>query len=290
MAEIMNRSATLKRLAAQAAHGELAFPTAAAVLLRVRQVIDDPDCKIETAARLIQAEPLLAAKVVAVANSVAYNRSGRAVTDVRSAVNLLGFRTVRTLATGMVARQMAGAPASPAEQRLATQLWEHSAHVAATAQLLARTVTRQDPESALFAGMVHEIGGFYLLSRVKDFPGLLDGDLADWAGDDEEEIETSPEKEIGHAVLKALSAPEPVVAAIEVLWHGYLCFPPTTLGDTLLLADQLVPVPSPLFQTPAANHIELTAKIELVVGQETLSDILRQSAAEVQSLTAALKL
>jgi HD-like signal output (HDOD) protein len=289
MVQNMDRSGALRQLAAQASQGELMFPTAATVILRVRQEIDDPDCQLANAVRMIQAEPLLSARVVAVANSAAYNRSGRAITDVRAAVNLLGFQTVRTLATAMVARQMAGVPDSPADRRLATQLWEHSAYVAAAAQLIARRVTRQDPEAAMFAGMVHEIGGFYLLSRIKDFPGLLDGELTDWMGEDEEVDGTSPEMRIGHAVLKALSAPDSVVAAIEVLWRGYLAFPPATLGDTLLLADQLAPVKSPLFQQPVKNQAELAATIDLIVGKDTLSHILAESAAEVKSLTDALR-
>jgi HD-like signal output (HDOD) protein len=287
----MDRSGALRQLAAQAVRGDLTFPTTAAVALRVHQVIDDPDCKIETAARMIQAEPLLAARVVAFANSAAYNRSGRAVTDVRTAVNLLGFRTIRTVATVMVARQMAGAPASPAYRRLAAQLWEHSAHVSATAQLIARRVTRQDPEAALFAGMLHEIGGFYLLSHANEIPGLLDGELSDWMGEDHEDGDagTSFEMQIGRAVLGALSTPEPVITAIEVLWKGYLAYPPATLGDTLLLADQLAAVKSPLFQKQVKSDVELIATIDLLIEQDSLSHILAESAAEVKSLTDALR-
>jgi len=47
---------------------------------------------------------------------------------------------------------------------------EHTAHVASLAHVIARRVTRLDPETALFAGIIHEVGGFYLLSRVKDHP------------------------------------------------------------------------------------------------------------------------
>lgn len=297
----MDRLDTLKILTAEAARGELAFPTSAAVALRVREALDDPDCELAVAARLIQAEPLLSARVVAVANSAAYNRSGRVVTDVRAAVTLLGFRTVRSLATALVVRQMAGMPEAPAHRDLALRLWEHSANVAALAQVIARMITRQDPETALFAGMVHEIGGFYLISRARDFPGLLDGEPADWLGEDQEEGEPgdrsapecaerrTPESEIGRAVLKSLSVPEPVVAAVEVLWKGYLSFPPATLGDTLLLADQLATVRSPLLQAPGRNRQETAGTIDMMLEDETLGVTLENSAAEVESLADALR-
>jgi HD-like signal output (HDOD) protein len=288
----MDKRETLKMLAAEAQRGELTFPTSAAVALRVRQELDDPDCHTDTATRLIQTEPLLAARVVAVANSAAFNRSGREVTDVGTAVTQLGFRMVRTLATAVIARQMVGVMDVPAHRDLAAQLWEHTAHTAALARMIARRIMRQDPETAMFAGLVHEIGGFYLLSRAKDFPGLIDGGPGDWMVDDDTEedtLESTTESEIGRAVLKALSVPEPVVAAIEVLWKGYLAFPPSTLGDTLLLADQLSPVKSPLLQTRDDNRDAIAATIDMIIGQETLVGILEDSAEEVQSMTAALR-
>jgi HD-like signal output (HDOD) protein len=283
----MDRLDTLRILTAEAVSGELTFPTSAAVALRVREALDDPGCRSETVARLIQAEPLLAARVVALANSAVFNRFGRVITDVRAAITLLGFRSVRTLATAMVARQMAAMPDTPAHRDLAARLWEHTAHVAALAQVIARRVTRQDPETAMFAGMVHEIGGFYLLSRARDFPGLMDGNLRDWVGEDEED--GAPESEIGRAVLGALCVPQPVVEAIEMLWKGYLAFPPATLGDTLLLADQLAPVKSPLLQAPGKDRDEMAATIDLLLEQETLSEVLEESAGEVKSLTEALR-
>jgi len=277
----MEKREILKTIAAQAAQGGLKFSASAEIALRVRRALDDPDCHIDVAARLVKAEPLLAARVVAIANSVAFNSSGREITDVHTAVARLGFRTVRALATAQVTRQMAGTSMLPEHQAIAGQLWEHTAHVSALAHVIARRVTRQDPEAAMFAGIIHEVGGFYLLSRSKDFPALLAGDPIDW-------IE-SGESEIGRAVLKALSVPDSALDAIEALWLGYLTMPPATLGDTLILADWLAPVESPLHQ--AKDHADegISASIDMVVGQETLVDILRESAEEVESLTSALR-
>ncbi len=240
------------------------------------------ECHIDKAARLIQAEPLLSARVVAIANSVIYNRSGHEITDVRLAVTRLGFRTVRSLAMALVTRQMAGKAMTSEQQELANQLWEHTAHVASLAQVIARRITHQDPETAMFAGIVHEVGGFYLLSRAGDFPGLLDGDFAEWIEDGEIEV--------GRAVLRVLSVPESVESVIEAYWDGYMALPPVTLADTLLLAEQLSPVPSPLHRVGGnRDSAGMAASIEMVVGQDTLSSILEESASEVRSLTDALK-
>jgi len=279
----MERREALRTIAAEASRGELVFPTLVEVGFRIQQLLDDPDCPLDAAAKLIQAEPVISARLVAVANSAAFGSSGRPITDVRLAVNRLGARTVKALATGLIARQLAGKPALSAHRDLAARLWEHTANVGALAHVIARRVTRQDPDTALFAGMLHEVGGFYLLSRAKDFPCLMDSQVTDWRM----EGEGVGEVEIGRAVLTALAVPAPVLSAVEAFWEGYLSFPAATLGDTLLLADHLSPARSPL------HHVEeddsVAASIDMHMEEETLAGILRESADELSSLTSALR-
>lgn len=276
-----DRHEALKVIAAQARRGELVFPTSVSAALRIRRALDQPDCSVATAARLIQTEPLLSARVVALANSVAFNRSGQAITDVGSAVARLGFRTVHTLAQALIARQMAGAPANPAHRELAVRLWQHTALVAALARVIARRVTRQDPETALFTGLVHEVRGFYLISRAGEFPHLVDLDIDP---DQDDAAETA----IGVAVLDMLEVPAAVAEAIRTVWTGYLELPPSTLADTVLLAKQLAPIGSPLFGDVDADSA-LRASIDVAFGDETLTEILEESADEVDSMAKALQ-
>ena len=277
----MTRQDALRLIAAQAGRGELTFPTSVAVAMRIRQALDDPDCRVDTAAQLIKAEPLLSARVVALANSAAYNRSGQEVTDVGTAVSRLGFRSVRTLALALVTRQMAGAPTVAAHRAMAAQLWEHTAHVAALSRVLARRVTQQDPETALFTGLIHEVGAFYLISRAKDYPILV----SEEAGEGDDEVETL----IGNEVLRQLAIPESVVAAVQTVWAGYLTMPPVSLGDTVLLANDLAPVLSPFVRLPDWKNESLAASVDMVIGKETLVEILDETAEEIASLAKALK-
>jgi len=277
----MNIQAALDAIAADAARGDMVFPTHTEVALRVQRALDDPDCSIDQLSKLISAEPILSARVVSVANSVAYNPSGRSMSDVRSAVSRLGFSTLRTMATAVIVRQMQGMSHSPEHRLLAGCLWEHTAHVAALARVIARRVTKQDPEAAFFAGIVHEVGGFYLISRASAFPGLLESGLAAWYDEGEALV--------GGAVIRALGVPANIREGLEALWGGYLALPPQTLGDTLLLADQLSPVESPLSDLVGMSGKGAPAEIELLIGNDLLSSILADSAEEVESLSAALK-
>jgi len=59
--------------------------------------------------------------------------------------------------------------------------------------------------------------------------------------------------------------------------------PPVSLGDTLLLADELAPVESPLRDLDGVPRVGAAASIELMVGQATLSEILAESSEHVLS-------
>lgn len=281
----MNKSAALKSIVEQASKGDLVFPTNVNASLKIQQALDDPDCGIETAAKLVMTEPLMSARVVAIANSVAYNRFGGGVTNIRTAITILGFNTLRSVTAAVVMRQLSAAVSDPAIRNKMEALWRHSAYVAALAHLIARKVSKVDAETALFAGIVHEVGGFYLLSRAQEFPALLEIDTTPVATD---ALAETDETFIGRAVLNKLLVPKRVVSAVEALWYGMRVMPPETLGDTLLLANELAAVPSPLDPRSPENIRQSASEIDFAVGEGTLLSILSESAEEVDALTASL--
>ncbi|MFZ6768868.1 HDOD domain-containing protein [Undibacterium sp. Di26W] len=281
----MNKSEALKSIVEQASKGDLVFPTNVNASLKIQQALDDPDCGIETAAKLVMTEPLMSARVVAIANSVAYNRFGGGVTNIRTAITILGFNTLRSVTAAVVMRQLSAAVSNPGIRVKMDALWRHSAYVAALAHLIARKVSKVDAETALFAGIVHEVGGFYLLSRAQEFPSLLEIDIAPASPD---ALAETDETYIGRAVLNKLLVPKRVVSAVEALWYGMRVMPPETLGDTLLLANELAAVPSPLDPRSPESIRQSASEIDFAVGEGTLLSILSESAEDVESLTATL--
>ena len=277
----MDKLEAYRIIAAQASHGELSFPTNVNASLKIQAALDDPDCHIEAAVKLVAAEPLLAARTVAIANSAAYNPAGREVSNVRVAVARLGFRTLRSLVAAMIVRQFADKLSDPILRVKAAQLWEHSAHVAALAFVIAKRISKVDPETAFFAGIVHEVGGFYLLSRAEEFPGLVDGDAEAWR--------EYGERTIGRGVMKKLNMPSDVMKAMEEVWFVTRMLPPHTLGDTIRLAKDLAPVPAPWGPIEGSVALAATsATIDFECGAGTLQSILEESAEDVRTLTAAL--
>lgn len=277
----MNKLEAFGHVAALAIRGELVFPTSVNAALRVQLALDNPDCPMDEAIRLVLAEPVLAARTVAIANSAMFNRSGSApITNVRNAITRIGYHNLFALAAAMVVRQFGSKITDPLVRAKAEQLWDHTIHVAALARIIAREVTNVNPDTALFAAIVHEVGGFYLLSRADEFPGLLEEDPENW--------QPASEEIITREVLNQLSIPEPVAAAIEGLRDSFLSIPPDSLLDTLLLANQLSPVPSPLTPAPLTTMPHADSVIDLFIDEEMLVSMLAESAVDADSMRAAL--
>ena len=276
----MNRLDALNHIVGQAGRGELVFPTNLAASLNLQQALDDPGCHLEAAAELVLAEPLIAARLVAIANSVAYTRFGGKVSNVRSAVSLLGFKTLRSLVAAIVVRQLAGAMSDASLLRKAELLWQHCANVAALAEVIAREFTDVDPETAVFASIVHEISGFYLLYRAEEFPELLQG-VADEASKEASRL-------LAHGVLQALKVPKSVASVVEQLYSGASSNPPATLGDVVSLANDLASVPSPLAALDIAGSVKSAEPADFQMGDKTLRGVLADSEEEIKSMLEAL--
>lgn len=279
---VVNRLETFGLIAAQAARGELVFPTSVNAALRLQLALDDPECHIEDAIKLVLGEPQLAARTfVTVASPLRLKAAELASATVRAAVMRIGYRSLQMLVASRVVRQFGSRIVDPQLRAKAEQLWQHTAHVAALAKVFARRVTFINPDTALFAAIVHEVGGFYLLSRADEFPGLLDADPENWV--------QLCEEVVSREVMRRLAIPDTVLDAIQSLRSGLMGMPPASLLDTLLLANQFAPVESPLASQAGAEHApHEDSALDFAIDRATLDSIVRESADEYQRLSAAL--
>lgn len=276
----MNRADTYRHIAAQAANGEITLPASVNAALRLQKALDDPDCHLENAIKLVAGEPQLAARVVALANSAAFNRNGDAeVTGVRAAVMRVGYKSLKTMVASLIVKQF-GARIGDAKLRAKSErLWLHAANVAALSHVLARRVTKVDPDTAMFAGIVHEVGGLYLLTRAEEFPGLVDDEPELW--------NELCEETLTRAVLTKLLVPDAVSGAILQARAGQCATPPATLADTLVLANQFALVASPL-GVPETMPEPGDSPLDFVVDSSKLTKLIDESTDELRSMIAAL--
>jgi HD-like signal output (HDOD) protein len=186
----------VRSLAGELSSGKIDLPSFPEIATRVRQVLQDPKSSIDQVVRLVGSEPALAARLMRVSNASAFNRSGKQVTDLRTAINRIGYSMVRSAAMAFAMSQLRrGAKLERLQSRL-DQLWQNSTQVAALAYVLARTSSKVNPDEALLAGMMHGIGKLYIMTRAAQHPELfVDNETLD-------EICASWHASIGKAILE----------------------------------------------------------------------------------------
>ena len=186
----------VRSLAGELSSGKIDLPSFPEIATRVRQVLQDPKSSIDQVVRLVGSEPALAARLMRVSNASAFNRSGKQVTDLRTAINRIGYSMVRSASMAFAMSQLRrGAKLERLQSRL-DQLWQISTQVAALAYVLARTCSKVNPDEALLAGMMHGIGKLYIMTRAAQHPELfVDNETLD-------EICGSWHASIGKAILE----------------------------------------------------------------------------------------
>ncbi|KPW32753.1 putative signal transduction protein [Pseudomonas coronafaciens pv. coronafaciens] len=113
---------------------------------------DNPSSNLESIARNIEKDPVIAAKVLRLANSARF-RGSRDSSSIEDAAMRLGFNTLRTL---VMASAVTGAfKAGPSFDLKG--FWLKSFQVAGICRMLARQ-TGVDPEIAFTCGVMHNIG------------------------------------------------------------------------------------------------------------------------------------
>ena len=263
--------------------GELIFPTSVDASRRVLRAVENPDIGVASLAKILVAEPLLSAKVIRLANSVALNPAGQIVRDVRQAVLRVGMDPIKSLAMALVVDQLRQAQRHGACRELSNRLWERSVHVAALSYVMARKMTSLNADEAMFAGVVHDLGRFYLLSKIADYPELLADKavLAETINDLDEAAST--------LVFSALNLPVSVIEAVASARKYGNTMPPATLGDLLFVAKMVSPRHDPISELDARIVAASNAAVALKIDQGTVEDVIAASGNEIYSIVVALE-
>lgn len=158
------------------------LPSLPTVVLELLASMGRDEVNIDELALKIAQDQALTAKTLRLANSSFYGMANR-VTTIHEAIAILGFRTVRSLATTAA---LIGTFSGQSHTSFnATPFWLHSIAAAVCAQELARHLDL-NPEHAYIAGLLHDIGRLVLISQFQPhyeatmaYQALHDCDLLD---------------------------------------------------------------------------------------------------------------
>lgn len=150
----------------------LVLPTLPDVALKVRDAVAKGETTSQELADMIVTDAALSARLMQVANSPLY-RGAVEVNNIQMAVTRLGSNTIRTLITSLVMQQMF-TPTTELLDDYFRETWEQGVNVSAICRALASFVPHLNPDEAMLAGLVHQIGKLPILMLVEDIPEFRD--------------------------------------------------------------------------------------------------------------------
>lgn len=143
---------------------KLQLPPMPEVAMQIQRMTGDVDIGISELAKVVQMDPAVAGALIHAANSPLY-RGSSPIGNVREAIIRLGLNTTRSLASGLSLRQTFKIESPQVRERMA-RFWEKSVEISAICFVLARRTRLFDPERALLAGIMHNIGIVPILRHV----------------------------------------------------------------------------------------------------------------------------
>ncbi len=208
---------------------KLVLPTLPEVAIRVRDTLEDENAGLPEVAKVINTDTALAARLIQIANSPLL-RGNMQIDTVENAVSRMGANMVRNLVTSIAMAQMFQATTDITDKRLRA-LWEHSTGVAAISHALTTQFTKLQPDLALLAGLVHDIGALPVITRAEEIPALLNDEaLLD-------SVIQQTHAEIGKAILKKWNFPQVVIDVAAEHENLTRKSPQTDLVDVVMVAN-----------------------------------------------------
>lgn len=231
-----NMADFIEALARDISANNLIFPTFPDIIMRIRSALNDPNISASKVAKIVGTEPVLSAQLLRLANSAALCAGGcKPVTDLPTAIKRLGYALVRNAAIALGIRQLGQQDTSQNIMHAPLEvLWRHSIQVAALSYVLAKRLTPLNPDTAMLAGLLHDIGMFYILARANKYPEMF-ADVGILRN-----IPHQTHAQISPAILESWDVPEDIItAARDHATFDRIHYAPADLTDVVMVANIL---------------------------------------------------
>jgi HD-like signal output (HDOD) protein len=152
----------LSGLADALAAGTVDLPAFPQVVIKVQEALKDPNYTPQKIARVISTERALADRLLQMANSTAFNATGRVIIDLGVAINRLGAQKVYSVALGHAVAHIRRNESLRFVGPQLDELWSECVTVAHFSEAVAKRCSLPFP-GAFAAGLLHGIGRFYIL-------------------------------------------------------------------------------------------------------------------------------
>ena len=155
---------------------ESLFPSLPEITLRLRETLNDPDCNVASAAKLLKTDPGLSAFILRMAGSARY-LTRVPPSDIESAVRRIGLRATGQLAMLFFVRATFQSP-TPALRRQVISSYHQATRVSVISAFIASTVKGFDSDRAMLAGLLQDISVPLILRHLVERRELFQDERA----------------------------------------------------------------------------------------------------------------
>jgi len=132
------------------------LPSLPEVAQRIQRVFSNKNVEVRKVTQVLMTDPVITAKLIKIANSPVYQ--GVAATEtLQAAIMRLGMDTTYKQVMDYAVNELFKSRSPLVAQRM-DKLLSHSRKVAAISRLLAQKTKMFDPEQAMLAGLIHDLG------------------------------------------------------------------------------------------------------------------------------------
>jgi putative nucleotidyltransferase with HDIG domain len=137
-------------------------PSLPTVAMKALELINDDGSSIDALEKIISRDQSFSSRLLRIANSPYYGMNRR-IDTISGGVMLIGFNTMKSLVVAASLKDM-HRKYGLFEQKL----WEHSLGVSVASSLLAQFTKMAQPEEALVAGLIHDVGKTILNNNMSE--------------------------------------------------------------------------------------------------------------------------
>jgi HD-like signal output (HDOD) protein len=155
----------LQQMLAALEAGVVDLPAFPQVVIRVQEVLRNPNYSVQMIASPIAADPTLAARLLNMANSSAFNATGRVIIDLGVALTRLGAQKVYSVVLAHAIQDIRRDASLRSIAGSLDELWSDSVAVAHFCDAVAKRLKLAMP-NAFVAGLLHRVGYLYILVQL----------------------------------------------------------------------------------------------------------------------------
>ncbi|MDO9106122.1 MAG: HDOD domain-containing protein [Methylovulum sp.] len=157
----------LQSFAEHYANEKLEIPTLPDIAVKLRNAIQQ-DVSVVEAAKIIQLDPVMSAKLIELANCPLYVCASPAKSCFE-AINRIGLNATRNLVISLSIHHIFKSR-SPLVKKFLDKIWKQSIYISAISFVLAKTSRQANPEEALLAGLICDLGAVPFLHFADNLP------------------------------------------------------------------------------------------------------------------------